>query len=81
MIIILRANNVTFLGGNRCVYEFLNRLVREKNSLVWVLLGQDDEAFVHAVEQLRILFILCAHLPMQLRDVHDYDGQERCQQE
>ena len=58
MIFIILRGNVTLLSCNGCVNEFLNRLVREKHSLLWMLLGQDDEAFVHAVEQLRILFIL-----------------------
>ena len=57
MIIILRGN-VTLLSCNSCVNEFFNWLVREKYSLLWKLLRQNDEAFMHAVEQLSVLFTL-----------------------
>ena len=37
MIIIL-CGNITLLTGNSCVHKLFDRLVREKNSLVWILL-------------------------------------------
>ena len=57
MIIVLRGN-VTLLSRNSCVNEFFNRLVREKDSLLRMLFRENDEAFMHAVEQLSVLFTL-----------------------
>ena len=50
------------------VDELFDWIVGEKHSLT-LLLGEDQEAFVHAVEQLHILVVLGLHLLMQLEDV------------